>query len=169
MKVTISDDMKFVYTTILVLLVAACMGQKKRPQKVLWFDWYDSAAFFQGPRPITEGYGPLSDSLSKSNNGVTIFEFNRQYYKINCLADYYFWFTQKYDYLFRKSPKIYERIYYAGDSFGLAQFVKKNYKGRRLPVKFRFPYDPTIPIDAPPAKDPERPVTIPNPRYLNDH
>lgn len=68
-----------------------------------------------------------------------IFEHNRKYYRINCLADYYYWFTRKYEFLFRKDISIYEEFYYNGDSYRLAEFVKKNYKGRKLPVKFRFP------------------------------
>lgn len=160
----------FVFVLLALIFAYPTYSQKKRrPRKVTWHNWYDSTSFFQGHKPIIEGFGPLSDSLSQLHGGVTIFEYNRQYYRINCLADYYFWFTKKFDYLFRKDVSIYEEIYFSGDSFGLATFVKKNYKGKRLPLKFRYPYDPTIPIDPPPPQDPERPVTIPHPRYLNDY
>ncbi len=161
--------------SILILLLAFILlypssGQKKRrPRKVPWHSWYDSTSFFQGPKPIIEGFGPLSDSISQVYGGVVVFEHDRRYFRINCLADYYFWFTKKYRYLFRKDVAIYEQIYFTGDSFGLARFIKENYKGRKLPARFRYPYDPTIPIDPPPAQDPERPVTIPHPRYIYDY
>lgn len=154
---------------LLIFLVPAYSQKRKKPKKVMWYDWYDSAAFFQGPKPLIVGIGPHTDSLSKSSGGIIVFEHDRLYYRVNCLADYYFWFTRKYSYLFRESVDVYEQIYFSGDSFGLAHFIHKNYKGKKLPVKFRFPHDPTIPLEPPPKKDPDRPVTIPKPRYLTDY
>jgi len=141
----------------------------KKPRKVRWDMWYDSASFFQGPAPLIVGYSALSDSLSKAHEVPIIFENEGKYYRINSLADYYFWFTRKYAFLFRKSKDLYEEIYYEGNSFELARFVKENYKGRKLPVKFRFPYNGTIAIaEATTLKDPDRPVHNPTPHFLND-
>lgn len=98
-----------------------------------------------------------------------IFENAGKYYRINSLADYYYWFTRKYDFLFRKSTDIYEKMYFEGVSFELARFVKENYKGKKLPVKFRFPSSGTIAIASAPQKKPDRPVSNPTPHFLNDH
>lgn len=149
---------------LLVILVAMwypVLSQKaKRPEKVMWHDWYDSAAFLRGPRPLINGYGRISDSLSLVYN-KPMYEYGGKYYPINNMADYYFWFTRKYEFLFRKEASLYEELYYSGDSFGLAMYVKRNYKGKKLPVKFRFPNNPYIPYSDTPTKiDPGGPATL---------
>lgn len=124
--------------TLLVIVSTSFSQRKSRPMKVGWFDWYDSAAFYQGPEPLVTGYGYYSDSLSLHYDRI-MFEHEGMYYPINCLADYYFWFTRKYEFLFRHDISVYEDYYYSGDSYRLAEYVKKSYKGKKLPIKFRFP------------------------------
>lgn len=136
---------RLILFSILLVLCATAFGQK--PRKVMWNDWYDSTAYANGPQALITGFGKLSDSLSLVYNGKTIFEYQEQYYLVNNLADYYFWFTRKYEFLFREEISIYEELYYAGDSYRLAGYVNKNYKGKKMPVKFRFPHNSHIPIN----------------------
>ncbi len=107
-------------------------------KRASWKQWYDSAAFFNGPEPLIKGFGDRSLDLSRQYSNKTIFEYQGKYYLINNLADYYFWFTRKYQFLFTKEASIYESYYYSGDVLNQAKFVKRYYKGKHLPVKFRF-------------------------------
>ena len=159
------------FASFIGLFFLPCLGQKmKKPRKVRWDQWYDSAAFFQGPAPLIVGADMLSDSLSKAHMVGMVFESGGKYYRINSLADYYYWFTRKYDFLFRKSTSIYEQMYFAGVSFELARFVRENYKGKKLPVKFRFPSSGTVAIVSSTSdNEPSRPVHNPKPHFLNDH
>lgn len=53
------------FATFIGLLLFPSLGQKlKKLRKVRWDQWYDSAAFFQGPPPLISGSDMLSDSLS---------------------------------------------------------------------------------------------------------
>ena len=134
--------MRTILAVLLVFIFFGAFSQKRKSRKVHWTQWYDSAAFFNGPEPLILGYGEKSDSLSTVFGGRTIFEYEDQYYLINCLADYYLWFTSKYSYLFRKDVSLYEELYYDGKGLHMASFVKRNYKGKKLPVNFRLPYSP---------------------------
>lgn len=107
-------------------------------RKTSWVNWYDSAAFFEGPEPLIQGLGSRSKELSEKHGGRVIFEHDEKYYLINNLADYYFWFTRKYEFLFKKEIWIYESFYFQHDSYNQALFIKKNYTGKRLPAKYRF-------------------------------
>ncbi|MEP5611291.1 MAG: hypothetical protein ABJP45_03535 [Cyclobacteriaceae bacterium] len=153
--------MRFFIALLLMVSVFSLVGQKsRRPQKVKWNDWYDSVAFAQGPQPLIKGIGRLSDSLSIANDGKTIYENEGKYYLINNLADYYFWFTRKYEFLFRTEISIYEDLYYAGKSYKLAQYIHRNYKGKKLPIKFRFPHHSHIPINTETTEMPYRSPTV---------
>ncbi|MEP1096221.1 MAG: hypothetical protein ABJG78_13990 [Cyclobacteriaceae bacterium] len=154
--------MKHFTALVLIIIVFASFGQeKRRTRKVMWDDWYDSAAYARGPQPLIKGVGLLSNSYSIKNDGITVYECQGKYYLINNLADYYFWFTRKYEFLFRKEISIYKELYYAGESYKLAQYVYRNYKGKKLPIKFRFPHNQRVPYSDPPlAPDVGRPQTI---------
>ncbi len=155
-----------------IVMLSPAFGQrKKRPKAVMWDQWYDSTAFFRGYPPLVEGYGKLSDSLSLVHDGMTIYENEGQYYRINCLADYYFWFTRKFPFLFKDDIAHYEQLYFAGNSFQVARFIKENYKGRKFPVKFRFTsyYSSVGTVPSVARAEPDRLPTIPNPSYLSDH
>ncbi len=126
----------FVFSLLFVFNV---FGQERRkPKKADWRDWSDSVAFFNGEEPLMKGFGTLSDTLSSLHSGKIFFECNEKYYVINSLKDYYYWFTQKHPFLFKDSVKHYAYFYVTGDDFGMARFVKENFTGRRLPVKYKF-------------------------------
>lgn len=127
------------FTSFLFVLISLSPSFAQKEKKVQWYDWYDSASYFNGPKPIITGYGTLSDSLSLAYDGKTFFEYEGVYYVVNNLADYYLWFTRKYSFLFKEDIAIYEGLYYTGQSYRLAQYVSANYQGKKLPVKFRLP------------------------------
>ena len=150
-----------IIVTLSLAFCFICEGQtNKKPRKVIWNDWYDSTAYVNGPQPLITGFGKLSDSLSLIHNVITVFEYQGKYYLINNLADYYFWFTRKYEFLFRKDISIYEEIYFSGESYYAARYIHKNYKGKKLPVKFRFPHNSHIPINTETTAMPNRSATV---------
>lgn len=133
------------FIAFLIIISTSVIGQEKKSRKKIPLNkWYDSTTFVRAT-PLVVGFGERSDELSKKHGGMLIFEFNDEYYGINCLADYYFWFTKKYEFLFRKDISIYQKYYEARNPYGMASFIKHNYKGKMLPVKFRIPYFPYIP------------------------
>lgn len=131
--------MKVLTTIFLLACVSVSLAQEKRKaKKAHWENWSDSAAFYNGAEPLVLGYGPLSDTLSTIYDGKTFFEIKGRYYVINSLKDYYYWFTKKHPFLFRDSVERYEEFYELGNDFKMARFVKENFAGKRLPIKYKF-------------------------------
>ncbi|MEQ6167108.1 MULTISPECIES: hypothetical protein [unclassified Ekhidna] len=86
--------------------------------------WSDPITFEVSKTPLVKEYGSLSDSL-KGEFGVD-FYFNsieNRYYAVESWADYYYWFTHLYPYLFRESILLYDHFYQSGDNAGMASFI----------------------------------------------
>jgi hypothetical protein len=112
---------------------------------IQWYNWSDSSAFLYGPSPTLTGYGELSDSLESVYN-VDFYEFENEYYAIASWADYYYWFTKKHYYLFRKPIVEYEYYYVTGNDYEMAKFIAgDNFTGKYYPTTFTLNFsDPSI-------------------------
>ena len=123
--------------------------KQRRPKTIHWSDWSDSIAFQKGPVPLVQAYGPYSDSLSQVHGGI-FYTLGSEYFPIQTAADYYLWFTRRYEFLFRSKIEKYELFYIAGDQLSMATFISENYKGKRYPIRmsltvtsnWRSPQDP---------------------------
>ncbi len=119
----------------IVLFSSATLAQKKkRPRAIHWYNWTDSVAFQNGPIPLVQSYGYFSDSLSKVHGGI-FYTLGDEYFPIKTTADYYLWFTRRYEFLFRDKIETYELFYIAGDQLSMATFISTNYKGKRFPIR----------------------------------
>lgn len=102
--------------------------------------WSNSVTYKQGSSPIITGEGELSDSLSKLYSGNFFYEFNNEYYAIETWADYYYWFTQKYFYMF-EMPELYSFYYFNKDDFGMASYIASDkYLYKHYPSKFTLSF-----------------------------
>lgn len=112
---------------------------------IQWHNWSDSSAFLFGPSPTLTGYGELSDSL-ESVYDVDFYEFESEYYAITSWADYYYWFTKKHYYLFRKPVVEYEFYYMTNNDYEMAKFIAgDNFTGKYYPTTFTVNFnDPSI-------------------------
>lgn len=110
---------------------------------VIWYkDWSNPLIFRYSPSPLITGYGEKSDSL-KAVHGSTFYELENEYVAIESWADYYYWFTKKYDVLFRQPASVYETYYFLNDLNGMIKFVffNENYKGDYFPSAIRIQFD----------------------------
>lgn len=110
------------------------------------YDWEDEDTFKSGPIPFVREFGTLSDSLSEAYDGITFYVLNDEYYPIRNLADYYYWFTQKYPELFRFSILEYEYYWLIGDEIGMMRFISscENYKMEIYPIPYHIKQDPSV-------------------------
>lgn len=100
-------------------------------------DWSNPNAFLFGPTPLIKGYGELSDSLKMMHDGGTFYEINDTYYSINTWADYYYWFTQRYWFMFRRPVLEYEFYYLTNNTIEMIKYIASpNYEGKIYPTTF---------------------------------
>ncbi len=135
MKALLAITLSFTLSTL-------ALAQKERQKPIRWNQWLDSAAFFSGPNPLVIGKGKYSDSIASVNNVGLAFVSDDGYYLINSTADYYLWFTRRFEFLFNHDIYEYEFYYALRDSLGMSDFIRRTYNGRKLPLKFRAYYDP---------------------------
>lgn len=137
--------MKFsIFLAVVAINVLFVSAQKPpRAKTIGWTEWTDTLAFRNGPIPLMQEYGPQSDSLSQIYGGV-FYNIEQVYYPILTVADYYLWFTRRYDFLFRSDIATYEQYYVEGDHKGMIKYVSENYKGKKFPIKIDL-YDPSYP------------------------
>ncbi len=69
--------------------------------------------------------------------GTTFFEYDGEYYGIKTWADYYYWYINKYSYLFTQ-PEVYEFFYNTRNNLGMVHFLSCNFKGKKYPSKFCY-------------------------------
>lgn len=117
---------------ILFVIPVALTGWAQFVYKVPYYDWSSTTAFMLSPQPLITGYGPYSDSLSDANNGRIYYVYEDEYYPIQNWADYYYWYTKKYWYLF-ESPLLYEYYYITGNDLEMAKYIAGYYHGRYYP------------------------------------
>lgn len=134
MKLSRIGSVTFLSLILLTVSLTAVGQKQKRPRAIRWFDFSDSSAFRKGPVPLVQAYGPHSDSLSKVHGGV-FYTLGHEYFPIKTAADYYLWFTRRYDFLFRGNVESYELFYIAGDNLSMATYISENYKGKRYPIR----------------------------------
>ncbi len=105
-------------------------------------DWSNALIFKYSPQPLVTGYGILSDSL-KEVHGSVFYELNGEYMAIETWADYYYWFTQRYEVLFRQSSALYSTYYFLNDIKGMIRYVffDQNYKGDYFPSAIRIQFE----------------------------
>lgn len=125
---------KILLVSILALLV--CQGFSQPPKGVSYFNWSNPTSFEVSTPPRVVGYGVLSSTLSKTFN-VDFFVFGDEYFKIDTWASYYYWFTQRYFYLFDQ-PDLYEFFYETKNDRGMVKFIAEHYRGKSLPSKINF-------------------------------
>ncbi|MEP1035404.1 hypothetical protein [Ekhidna sp.] len=101
-------------------------------------DWSSPMAF-DWSHPTIRGYGELSDSLSNIYPDRDFYEFNETYYSINTWADYYYWFTQKFWYRFKRPVAEYAAYYLIGDNQFMMEYIFNSYDYDKWEVK-----DPTF-------------------------
>ena len=117
---------------ILFVIPVALTGWAQFVYKVPYYDWSSTTAFMLSPQPLITGYGPYSDSLSDADNGRIYYVYEDEYYPIQNWADYYYWYTKKYWYLF-ESPLLYEYYYLTGNDLEMAKYIACYYYGRYYP------------------------------------
>lgn len=114
---------------------------------VHWSQWSDENTFQASAMPSIKGYGPLSDSL-KAIFKVDFFRIGDDYYPIASWADYYYWFINKYWYLFNKNRELYEFYYITGDNLGMAAYIAGNgYLLDSYPSSFVLTHDGQIQVN----------------------
>lgn len=123
--------------TISCLVILANLGFGQLLHTVPYFDWSSKTAFELSPPPLIKGYGYYSDSLSKAHDGVQFYEYNQVYYPIETWADYYYWFTDAYWFMF-EVPQLYDYYYLTDNDLEMARFVACNYTGRYYPTRLRI-------------------------------
>ncbi len=107
---------------------------------ITYHQWSDHNAFILSKSPIITGYGIYSDSLSKIYQGKTFYEYNGEYYAIESWADYYYWFTKKYAFMF-KNPELYELYYLSNNDYSMASYIaSENFLGERYPSLIRIDF-----------------------------
>lgn len=107
---------------------------------ITFLQWSDPGAFVLSRSPLITGYGTYSDSLSNLYRGKTFYEYNDEYYIIESWADYYYWFTKKYSYMF-KNPELYEIYYLSSNNFGMASYIaSQNFLGKKYPSLIKIDF-----------------------------
>ena len=83
--------------------------------------------------PAIKEYGPLSDSLSKAYNQKDFFIIDDTYFGVNSWADYFRWFTHKYQQHFgREQALLYEFYYETKNDVFMARVIADNGFFKRL-------------------------------------
>lgn len=130
---------------LLVIFSSISHGQPGLTQgnySISYKDWSNPLVFRHSPEPLITGYGTLSDSLEKVHGSI-FYELDGEYLAIESWADYYYWFTKKYDVLFRKTSAFYSTYYFLNDEMGMIHFVffNQNYKGDYFPSLLRIHFE----------------------------
>ena len=108
---------------------------------VPYYNWSNTNTFKSLPSPLVNGYGPLSDSLSKVHHDSVFYVNNGEYYPITCLADYYNWYVREYWFLF-DDPGAYEFAYKVKNNLWMAQYIcGNNYHGRDYPTRVAISFN----------------------------
>ncbi len=134
---------KALILTVHLICVESVNAQENFPNPnnftISYKDWSNPLMFRYSPAPFITGYGVHSDSLEEVH-GSTFYELDGEYLAIETWADYYYWFTQKYDILFRESSAVYRTSYFLNDISGMIRFVyfNNNYKGDHFPSQIRL-------------------------------
>jgi len=129
---------RIVSLVVLMLMISSIYSQTF--YRVPYYDWSSKIAFQLSPSPMITGYGPLSDSLSRAHRDTTFYESNGVYYPITSWADYYLWYVNEYWYYFDQ-PDLYEYYYFAGDDYGMAQFIcGTGYHGYLYPARIAITF-----------------------------
>ncbi|MBD0403799.1 hypothetical protein [Flammeovirga sp. EKP202] len=116
-------------------LVAHAQRTSYKEITVDQFDDYE--AFVNSPPPHITGKGIKSDSLSYSNLVYEYYEAEDQYYAIESWADYYYWLSKKYTYLFNK-PEIFEHFYQMKDNVQMIKYLSFNYSVWHFPSSIKI-------------------------------
>ena len=123
---------------LFVFIVFASILYGQKLNTIEYYNWSNSTAFKLTKSPIITGYGIYSDSLSKAYDGLTFYEYNGTYYKVENWADYYFWYVNKYWWQFIE-PDLYEYFYYAGDDYGMVSYIaSKAYRAEYYPSEMKI-------------------------------
>lgn len=121
---------KILLVSALVFLISQGFSQSK---SISYLNWSNQISYKVGPPPEIVGYGPMSSILSTSFD-VDFFVFGDEYFKIDSWASYYYWFTQRYFYLF-EDPDLYEYFYETNNNVAMVRFISQNYRGKNLPIQ----------------------------------
>lgn len=119
-----------------IILASGLLVAQNDATTIDQYKW-DDPMIFQANPPLITGYGEFSDSLSNEFDGYKFYECNGTYYAINNLADYYYWFVNKYSWKFNK-PEIYEYYYLTGNNQEMMKYIySERYSGKYYPVNIR--------------------------------
>ena len=125
---------KLMLVSVLTLIVSLGFSQSR--SGVSYFNWSNETTFKASQSPKIVGYGEMSSILSSDLN-VDFFVFGDEYFKIDSWASYYYWFTQKYFYLFEE-PELYEYFYETNNDLEMVRYISQNYRGEFLPSEIDF-------------------------------
>ncbi|ANQ51256.1 hypothetical protein KMW28_16865 [Flammeovirga yaeyamensis] len=94
-------------------------------------------AFSKSASPHITGRGPLSDSLSHSNMVFDYYEAKGKYYPIESWADYFYWMSKKYAFLFNQ-PDVFEHFYEQKDNVQMIKYLSINFSVWHFPSTIRI-------------------------------
>ncbi|MCK5028067.1 MAG: hypothetical protein KAR57_00430 [Bacteroidales bacterium] len=101
--------------------------------KFFYDDFNNTQTYRLSPAPYITSFGEYSDSLSTLFNGVDFYELNGEYFPVKSWADYYYWYTQSYYWLF-VNPEKYEHHYLAKNNKEMVKYIfSDNYKTDKYP------------------------------------
>ncbi len=127
--------MKNLAFVIVFMLIISSINSQPIRNLVTYYNWSNPTSYKVSPSPIINGFGSLSDSLSKAHSDSTFYEYNGEYYPITCWADYYLWYVNKYWYHFDQ-PDLYEYFYTIKDDYAMARYIcDNNFTGPEYPSR----------------------------------
>ncbi|NLR89932.1 MULTISPECIES: hypothetical protein [Flammeovirga] len=94
-------------------------------------------AFSKSPPPHITGRGIKSDSLSQSNLVFDYYVSGEEYYPIESWADYYYWMSKEFAYLFNK-PEIFEHFYKLKDDVQMIKYLSINFSVWHFPSTIKI-------------------------------
>jgi hypothetical protein len=101
--------------------------------EIFYDDFSSSQTFHLSPAPYITNFGEYSDSLTSLFSGVDFYELNGEYFPVKSWADYYYWYTQSYYWLF-VNPEKYEHYYLAKNNKEMVKYIySDNYKTDKYP------------------------------------
>ncbi|OHX67928.1 hypothetical protein [Flammeovirga pacifica] len=100
-------------------------------------DFNSYEAFSKSASPHIIGRGPLSDSLSNSNMVFDYYKAGNEYYPIESWADYFYWMSKEYAYLFNK-PEIFEHFYEMKDNVQMIKYLSLNFSIWHFPSTIKI-------------------------------
>lgn len=129
------------FFTLLTTVTLMSHAQTTTFKEISVDEFDDYRAFADSPTPYLTGRGVKSDSLSISNQVFDYYQAGDQYYAIESWADYFYWLSKKYTYLFNK-PEIFEHFYKMKDNVQMIKYLSFNYSVWHFPSTIKIlPHD----------------------------